>query len=466
MRRSSTLSKTSMKSLALSVHFKHPDLGMKEYEILSRASAFLLSVDPVIPSAISTKGSLSYAHLAKSQRDKDDMNLKQNYLHEPAGGPPRDVKELRWLEFCPGTFRPLVHIMASSHVLSPWRWKDYYPQPWLKLVNQDHVRYSIDVYDSSEGLQKNAKKSLCTFGLNPYPIHHPNDMDLALIHLKSEGEALKHMQALGVEMLHLTDNNTLFERNDEVIFEGFEIMEDNLEHFERIHDDIESRKLQQNAEEDVRVFMPYKTKGNLIFASPRRFIAKTPAPLPEGLCGGPVLDDAGCVCGIVEGIIPKDHKDKALAGAASFIPYFRVREFVDYAERLMLEKIVPKLLFDKVVQLKKGNALNERTETSNTDAKTINFDETYSTMIDQIRANRTPEQVDAILGTVEREQQEILQIIDQDGGDLDEIIAKVRANTRLRQREILQQIASDNPCIEEAAFLESESQDNKSTTAK
>jgi hypothetical protein len=36
-------------SLALSVHFRHPSLGMKDYEILSRATAFLLRVDPPEP---------------------------------------------------------------------------------------------------------------------------------------------------------------------------------------------------------------------------------------------------------------------------------------------------------------------------------------------------------------------------------------------------------------------------------
>jgi hypothetical protein len=38
----------------------------------------------------------------------------------------------------------------------------------------------------------------------------------------------------------------------------------------------------------------------------------------------------------------------------------------------------------------------------------------------------------------------VLEILEKDGGDLDEIIAQVRAKTRQRQMEILQQIKENN----------------------
>lgn len=265
-------------------------------------------------------------------------------------------------------------------------------------------------------------------------------MDLALVHLKSEAGSLQHMQSLGVKMLHLTENDTTFDKNDEVFFQGFEITDEHYETLERINDDIVSEKERKTNNEDIRVFMQYKTSGNLVFASPRRFIATTPKPLPEGLCGGPVFDKDDRVCGIVEGIVPSDHKEKSIAGAASFIPYFRIREFVDHAERMMLEKIVPKKLFDKVVDLKEGKGLNENSNESEQNQNSINLDESYGSMIDSIRKTHSPEQVEAILGTIEREQKEVLEILERDGGDLDEIIAQVRTKTRQRQMEILQQI--------------------------
>ena len=66
----------SIKSLALSVYFKQPDLGMKDYEILSRASAFLLAVDPD-PSSGDGGGDGPYDHLAKNERDRTLKMHKQ-----------------------------------------------------------------------------------------------------------------------------------------------------------------------------------------------------------------------------------------------------------------------------------------------------------------------------------------------------------------------------------------------------
>ena len=50
---------------------------------------------------------------------------------------------------------------------------------------------------------------------------------------------------------------------------------------------------------------------------------------------------------MVEGIVPDSHEDKNIAGAASFIPSFRLREFIDFAERIMLKEILPKHVFEK-----------------------------------------------------------------------------------------------------------------------
>lgn len=171
----------SIKSLALSVHFKQPDFGMKEYEILSRATTFLLAVDPKEESP--TKDS-KFAFLEKNIQERQDRQRKQNYAYDPAGGPRRNVEDLGWLEFCPQTFRPVVHCVAASHVLAPWKWSNYYTQPWLQHVKPEHCIYSLEVIDTS----KPAQEALAKFALNPYPIHHPDGRDLALIHLKQEAE--------------------------------------------------------------------------------------------------------------------------------------------------------------------------------------------------------------------------------------------------------------------------------------
>lgn len=202
--------------------------------------------------------------------------------------------------------------------------------------------------------------------------------------------------------------------------------------------------------------MPYTNRGNLIFASQTRFLASTEEPLPEGLCGGPVFDTDGDVCGIIEGIVPKDHEDEKMAGSASFIPYFRLKEFIDFAERNILEQILPKQLFEKVVDIKDGKALNDNKKPmdfagSEDKEESIQMDTVYEDMVASMKKAHTPEQVEAILATVEREKQEILDILDREGGDLDEIVAKVRKRTRNKQAEILKQI--EDGMLEEAEIV-------------
>jgi hypothetical protein len=130
--------KRSIKSLALSVYFKQPDFGMKDYEILSRASAFLLAVDPP-PPGYNNKDD-PYAHLEANERERQLKMYKQHHRYSPAGHPGdgRELDELGWLEYAPREVRPTVHCVCSSHVLAPFLWNQYYPQDWLTKVRQEH----------------------------------------------------------------------------------------------------------------------------------------------------------------------------------------------------------------------------------------------------------------------------------------------------------------------------------------
>jgi hypothetical protein len=68
----------------------------------------------------------------------------------------------------------------------------------LKEVNEEHVKYSLEVYghnidkDGMDGGQEGKLSGtfgpVAKFALNPYPIHHPNGLDVAVIHLKGEDE--------------------------------------------------------------------------------------------------------------------------------------------------------------------------------------------------------------------------------------------------------------------------------------
>lgn len=128
-----------IKSLALSVYFKQPEFGMNDYEILSRASAFLIAVD-VNPETSKKIGLGLYSHLEKNERERNLKMHKQSTKYTPAGysGDNRSLNELGWLEYAPREVRPIAHCVCSSHVLSPYLWKKYYPQDWLAKVRQDH----------------------------------------------------------------------------------------------------------------------------------------------------------------------------------------------------------------------------------------------------------------------------------------------------------------------------------------
>jgi hypothetical protein len=81
---------------------------------------------------------------------------------------------------------------------------------------------------------------LAKFALNPYPIHHPGGLDLAVIHLKEEEPSLEQMESLGVEMLYLRD----FEKDETFIgedlnFEGFQIAQMDLIESEEVEFDEE-----------------------------------------------------------------------------------------------------------------------------------------------------------------------------------------------------------------------------------
>ncbi len=530
-------------TLALSVHFLCPELGMKDYEILSRASAFLLQVDPPETgdedsnntsttrdhSHHDAKGYVkksAFPHLKENMDQRKKLLHKQEYRYEPASGPARFPHELNWLEFCPTAFRPRVHVVASSHVISPWLWPKYYGQDWLRAVTQDHVRYSLEVWGNKlstdkrvrahnnihdndedtvvghDGKLKGNFEPLAKLALNPYPIHHPREMDLAIIHLKDEDIALALMKKMGIVPLHLpsmhemeTSNDPVFEPGEKLLFQGFEVYAPNTTDQETLVADILSNK--SDAEDDKRIFHPYSSLGTLTKASPDRFLAETNAgPLPEGLCGGPVIQlprnigESGVMAisrtplmirGVVEGIVPTNHEEVQLAGLASFLPSYRVREFIDFAERFMLEQIIEDGLFQKVVAMKEKKDLrdsaygtennvnvhelnvedndagddeldNDILENANVpvdmegiseESDTPRIDSVFQEIVTSLHENHTPQEVDAILATVDREREEVIKIMETEGGDLDDVIAVVRRKTYHEKNRMLQEIVME-----------------------
>lgn len=162
--------------------------------------------------------------------------------------------------------------------------------------------YSLEVFDNDQETMKIV--SLGKFALNPYPIHHPEGKDIALIHLKQEEESLKILtEQMGVEILRLRNLDEVYEKGDEVTFDGYAVAETNQADSQTYgNDDMNNTSTNNNTtygntsikdvknkdDDDARVFYPYSESGRLAYHTPDRFFATTPEPLPEG-------NDTNCV---------------------------------------------------------------------------------------------------------------------------------------------------------------------------
>lgn len=308
------------------------------------------------------------------------------------------------------------------------------------------------------------------------------------------------MRDLGVEMLHLRDyENEEFKVGEKIHFEGFEIKEDNAIDNEEddfsLGDDNNSKK---KIKEDNRSFIPYNATGSLLLFSPSRYLASTPdltskedppinKPLPQGLCGGPVLDTQNRVCGVVEGIVPMEHPESQLAGAAAFIPPHTLESFVDWAECFMLQQIVPEKLFDKIQLIKEGKDLETNFDDSNltgdidanfsqpmeaADVKNGATDEKQNKSIEpkkkqrsnnyttaeedkiiqkdlenikkEMEAKFTKEELQTIFSVVEQEKQQVMDLLKTEGGDIDDIIVRVRQRTLEKQLDLMKKMQAEH----------------------
>jgi hypothetical protein len=147
--------------------------------------------------------------------------------------------------------------------------------------------YSLEVFDNDKETMEPI--SLGKFELNPYPIHHPEGKDIALIHLKDEEESLKILtEKLGVEILSLRDLEQIYNKGDAVTFDGYVVAEANPADSQTfLNDSIDNPSTDKIGDkpaddDDARVFYPYSEPGHLNYHTRDRFFATTPEPLPEG----------------------------------------------------------------------------------------------------------------------------------------------------------------------------------------
>ena len=431
----------SLKSLALSVHFHQPKLGMTQgYEILSRASAFLLSVDAKdsVERLMKSRVVGPYDHLEVAEERRKLREYKQSLGRTPATAVPgRKMMDIGWLEFVPREVRPRVHIVCSSHVLAPYQWKEYYPQDWLSVVRQEHCKYSLGVYDTDHQTE-----ALATIEVNSQPFHHPEGRDIALLHFRDEERALETLRDLGVQTLFLRDHEKQYEKGEIVDFDGFVVgqpdavdgtdseyqQESSSSSPSSSNDDDEAAA----ADQDPRVFFNYRDTGILSFYTEDRFFATTAKPLPQGLCGAPVTDKDGDVCGTVEGVVPTGHENKQFAGSAAFIPSFVMQVFIDFVERAMVQQMMPTELFEMVKGAKNSNQIGGGIYKKDADGKftkPTSWDAEYDKAVTRLKSSYSKEEFEKIMDVIQSQRDDVLNVFETEGGDMDQIIEKVRSKT-------------------------------------
>lgn len=142
-------------------------------------------------------------------------------------------------------------------------------------------------------------------------------------------------------------------------------------------------------------------------------------------------------------------------------------------EHFMVQQMVPKEFFDKILALKSGEGMESHNIGSEgvepkhppmTSAENNTFD---NSIVDQgeegeierelhalkaeLESKYKKEEVDAIYAVVKEETKQVMDIMKTEGGDLQDVIAQVRKKTRQKQLEAIEDARRE---MEESGYVE------------
>ncbi|GMI42119.1 hypothetical protein TeGR_g6353 [Tetraparma gracilis] len=185
-------------------------------------------------------------------------------------------------------------VVASQHVCAPFHYPNYYGHlDWISHVRPEHVRCTAEV--------RNADGSVASVVPLSGPLHHP-ERDVTLLSLSDPGDA----EALGLPVLELGELGVGggFVQGREVTCEGHAVQEE----------------AKGEGEETSRNSIPEAVRCFMALASPKQTFIYPTAPLVDGMCGGPVIEEeGGRVLGILEGIVPDSHHQEQMRGLGSIV---------------------------------------------------------------------------------------------------------------------------------------------------
>ena len=137
-----------VKKLALSITswMCVPEQGMRDFEVLCRASAFLI----------------------RAKEWRKEKGVVSGFA-----------------------FSAYI-VLTVSHVVAPWKWPKLYPDEWLQFVNETHTHYTVELRHE-DGVFMNQSD------MQPKVFHHPS-RDLAVLHLEEENDVIDMLVRLNVEV--------------------------------------------------------------------------------------------------------------------------------------------------------------------------------------------------------------------------------------------------------------------------
>jgi len=286
------MSKSKRFALSLSSWFCVPEQGMRDMEILCRASAFLV-------------------------RSKDPQ------------------------------FKHRYHVLTASHVVAPWRFPKYYPDEWLQFVNEKHTHYTVELRHEDGVFMTQSE-------LLPAAVHHAS-RDLAVLHLENESTVNDLLKNLGFEAADLRDAQLVpgeavdFHGHEVVAPSSFgtggngngsgssgsadgEAM-DARHPVPRIVSGTYELETAHQAFARTKSLLTYGMCGGPVISRAGSGTGRRGGGASSG--GGSSSGGNGNidgVCGLLEGIVPVNHPARELQGLASIVDSRQIAAFLDDVE--------------------------------------------------------------------------------------------------------------------------------------
>ena len=92
-------------------------------------------------------------------------------------------------------------MLTSSHVVAPWKWPNYYPEEWLRSVNEKHTYYTVEIRHP-DGM------FLTSIELAPISYHH-SKRDVSVLKFENEDDAINTLAEFDYYPLDLNTNQLL-----------------------------------------------------------------------------------------------------------------------------------------------------------------------------------------------------------------------------------------------------------------